>query len=161
MLDETYALIAPTDAVLDKVQNELLPLSITVDSLELNDKCLLYNYCDYLAEQLEAAKKMIEKIQDLVAVNINHDMTKKEFDKVTIHGFNWYPKTDTKFNCTVEKQPQLLAWAKSNAPELVKEAIHPQTLKAFCNGLLEAGKQPPAMLSKFEVETVLRRKDKA
>lgn len=160
MLQETYDLIAKVEELVNTIKNDLLPLSVMTDNLELKEQCLLHIYLDTLSEQLDEGKKACDKMRDLAAVNINHSMTKQEIDKVTIHGFNWYPKTEAHFNCKVENQAAFHAWCKANAPEIIKETVHPQTLKAYCNGLIEAGKETPPMLSKFEKETVMRRKDK-
>lgn len=162
MLQDTYDLIAPVDATLEKINNDVLPLSITIADMELKDQTLLYNYLEYLIDQLETGKKMLGKIQDLACVSINHSMTKSEMDKVTMHGFNWYPKTETHPSIKVDDQPKFIAWCKAGEHAgLVKETVHPQTLKAFVNTLIEEGKPLPPMVGKFEKETVLRRKDKA
>jgi hypothetical protein len=74
-------------------------------------------------------------------------------------GASVYLRTDLYANVATSDKPALLAWLKANGfRDIVKEDVHPQTLRAFAREQTEAGTKLPPQLSVYlETAAVLKK----
>ena len=119
----------------------------------------------HLAELKEKKKRVEEEltainkeIQLLAEKEIPEFMDENDLDKVTVSGVGTcYLRSDVRAYVKADDREAFHQWLKeTNNGELIKETVHPTTLKAFAKESLSNGKQLPEFISatSFLVATV-------
>lgn len=113
-------------------------------------------------EKLDAELKGVnERIQKIEREELVNAMDDAEVEKFTVDGVGTiFQKVNIFAYVKKDDQEAFFDWLRvTDRGDLIKETVHPATLSAFAKELLEAGEEPPPMLSAAKVPTaVLRRK---
>jgi len=113
-------------------------------------------------EQLEDRLKVVNAQKDELEKNlIPKAMEDAEQEKFTVTGLGTvYLQPDLQVYIKVDDQPSAFAWFKKNGQgDIIKETIHPGTLKSWAREQLEnGGKMPPQLNTHQFMRAVMRRK---
>lgn len=114
--------------------------SVSGDVFELADRLVeLRARKEELESQLKAVNAELGEVNRQLADR----MATEELQGFTRGKHQFYLRTDCFVSVVAERRDDLVAWLKAHgAGELVKETVHPQTLRAYVRELNDAGELP-------------------
>lgn len=115
-----------------------------------------------LAEQLLQAKEEVEaaeaaavdarKRYEKLDQTLAQRMALAEIESIRVHGYNLTLRTQTYVSVRAGAMDTLCAWLRTTQPDLIKESVHPNTLKAWVKEVRkERGDLPPEVAELLHV----------